>query len=212
MAQRKGALTIGIALAALSTASGALLPIVTRYGATNIDPLLFSAGSAIIGAVCALPLLGAGDGLGALFDHRYRLRLAAISLAGTFVPSLFMVYGLRHVNAVTGVLLLQTEPIYSLIVAMLVVGEIPAPRQVIATGLILAGIFSAFWGAGGLNLALPGLLVALTPLMWQLSHVVTLRVMPPFRPITVTAARNCHASILLAALVIATNPRRRWDS
>jgi drug/metabolite transporter (DMT)-like permease len=204
MAERKGALAIGITLAAMSTASGALFPIITRYGAMNIDPLLFCAGSAIVGATCALPWLGTG--LRVLFDRRYRMRLAAISLAGTFVPSLFMVYGLRHVNAVTGVLLLQTEPIYSLIVAMLVVGEVPAQRQMIATGLILAGIFSAFWGAGGLNLALPELMVALTPLMWQLSHVITLRVMPPLRPVTVTAARNCHASILLAALVIGTNP------
>ncbi len=206
MAERKGALAIGITLAAISTASGALFPIVTRYGAINIDPLLFCAGSAIIGAICALPGLGAGDGVGALFDRRYRARLTAISLAGTFVPSLFTIYGLRHVNAVTSVLLLQTEPIYSLIVAMLVVGEIPAARQVIATGLILAGIFSAFWGAGGLELGLPELMVALTPLMWQVSHVITLRVMPPLRPVTVTAARNCHASILLAALAIAANP------
>jgi drug/metabolite transporter (DMT)-like permease len=206
MAERKGAFAIGITLAAVSTASGALFPIVTRYGAMHIDPLLFCAGSAIVGAMCALPWLGVGDGLGTLFDRRYRLRLAAISVAGTFVPSLLMVYGLRHVNAVTAVLLLQTEPIYSLIVAMLVVGEVPAPRQVVATGLILAGIFSAFWGAGGLDLSLPALMVALTPLMWQLSHVITLRVMPPLRPVSVTAARNCHASLLLAALVIATNP------
>ena len=130
----------------------------------------------------------------------------AISLAGTFVPSLCMVYGMRRVSAITGVLLLQTEPIYSLIVATLVVGEIPAPRQVIATGLILVGIFSAFWGAGSLQLTAPALMVALTPLMWQLSHVITLRVMPPLRPISVTAARNSHASLLLAALVFATNP------
>lgn len=206
VANRKGALAIGVALAALSTAAGALLPIVTRYGAINLDPLLFCAGSAIVGAICALPWLSAGDGLGALFDRRFRLRLAAISLAGTFVPSLFMIYGLRHVNAVTGVLLLQTEPIYSLIVAILVVGEVPAPRQMIATGIILAGIFSAFWGTGGLNLGVPALMVALTPLMWQLSHVMTLRVMPPLSPVSVTAARNCHASLLLAALVFATNP------
>ena len=96
MAQRKGALAVGIALAAVSTAAGALLPIVTRYGALHIDPLLYSAGSAIVAAVCSVPFLGAGDGLGVLVNRRYRSRLAAISLAGTFVPSLFMVYGLRQ--------------------------------------------------------------------------------------------------------------------
>lgn len=49
-------------------------------------------------------------------------------------------------------------------------------------------------------------MVAVTPLMWQISHVITLRVMPPLSPISVTAARNCHAALLLAALVLATNP------
>ncbi|MGO9061753.1 MAG: DMT family transporter [Candidatus Binataceae bacterium] len=206
MAGRDGALAVGIGFAAVTTGAGALLPIITRYGATHIDPMLYCAGSAVVATICSLPLLGAGDGLGTLLNPRYRWRLMAISLAGTFVPSLCMVYGMRRVSAITGVLLLQTEPIYSLIVATLVVGEIPAPRQVIATGLILVGIFSAFWGAGSLQLTAPALMVALTPLMWQLSHVITLRVMPPLRPISVTAARNSHASLLLAALVFATNP------
>jgi drug/metabolite transporter (DMT)-like permease len=206
VAGRDRPLAAGLGFAAVTTATGALLPIVTRYGATHIDPMLFCAGSAIMATICSLPLLGAGDGLGTLLDPRYRWRLMAISLVGTFMPSLCMVYGMRRVNAITGVLLLQTEPIYSLIIATLVVGEVPAPRQVIATGLILVGIFSAFWGAGSLDLTAPALMVAVTPLMWQISHVITLRVMPPLSPISVTAARNCHAALLLAALVLATTP------
>jgi len=49
-------------------------------------------------------------------------------------------------------------------------------------------------------------MVALTPLMWQMSHAVTLRVMPPLSPISVTAARNFYAAILLAAFLLAINP------
>jgi drug/metabolite transporter (DMT)-like permease len=206
LAPRKGALAVGIASAAISTVAGAMLPIVTRYGATHLDPLLFCSGSTIIAALCAFAWLGTGGDLAMLLDRRYRWPLAAISMMGSFLPSLAMVYGLRRVNAVSGVLLLQTEPVYSLVVATLVVGEAPSPRQLIATALILTGIFSAFWGAGGINLSGAALLIALTPLMWQLSHVITLRVMPPLTPISVTAARNAHAALALATLLVIRNP------
>ncbi len=196
----------GIAMAAITTATGALLPIITRYGAMHLDPLLFCAGSAAVAAACAMSILPGAGGLGALGDPRYRWRLMAISLTGTFLPSLAMVYGLRRVNAVSAVLLLQTEPIYSLIIATLVVGEAPAPRQVLATAAILAGIVSAFWGGAGIDLSGAALMVALTPLMWQVSHVITLRVMPPLRPLGVTAARNFYSAMLLAILVAAGRP------
>jgi drug/metabolite transporter (DMT)-like permease len=203
---RNEARAAGIALALVSTAAGALLPIVTRYGALHIDPLLFCAGSATVAAACAMPLLPAGDGFGALLDPRYRWRLVAISLVGTFVPSLAMVYGLRRLSAISGVLLLQIEPIYSLAVAMMVVGEVPAIRQVAATGLILAGVFSAFWTGSGVEINAAALLILLTPMMWQLSHAVSLRVMPPLSPISVSAARNCHAAVLLSLFLVAASP------
>jgi drug/metabolite transporter (DMT)-like permease len=203
---RKDGLAVGLALAAITTVAGALLPIVTRYGATHVDPLLFCSGSALVAAACALPLMRAADGLGALFDRRYRRRLVAISMVGTFGPSLIMVYGMRRVSAITGVLLLQIEPIYSLLIATLVVGEAPSLRQVIATGVILAGVVSVFWGGAGLEVSGPAIMVALTPLMWQLSHAVTLRVMPPLSPISVTAARNFYAALLLCGFLAAINP------
>lgn len=196
----------GLAMVAITTLSGALLPIVTRYGATHIDPLLFCTGSTIVAAVCALCMLPGADGFGILVDRRYRLPLMAISMAGSFMPGLTMVYGLRHVNAVSAVLLLQTEPVYSLAIATLVVGEAPSPRQVIATVIVLAGIVSAFWSGAGIDLNGVALLVGVTPLMWQISHVVTLRVMPPLRPISVTAARNVHAGVLLAILMAVFRP------
>ncbi|HKD69612.1 MAG TPA: DMT family transporter [Candidatus Binataceae bacterium] len=206
MVSGTGPLAAGITQAVITTVTGAMLPIVTRYGATHIDPLLFCAGSALVAAVCALPMLRNGDGFGALIDPRYRLRLAAISLAGSFLPSLAMVYGLRRVNAVSAVLLLQTEPVYSLAIATLVVGEAPSLRQMIATATILLGIVSAFGGGAGIDISAIALLVALTPLMWQVSHAITLRVMPPLRPISVTAARNAFAAILLGGLLALRSP------
>jgi drug/metabolite transporter (DMT)-like permease len=193
-------------MAAITTACGALLPIITRYGATHVEPLLFCSGAATVAAACTIPMLRGGDGARVLTDGRYRVPLVAISIAGTFLPSLAMVYGLRRVNAVSAVLLLQIEPVYSLVIATLVVGEAPSTRQVIATLTILVGIVSAFWGGAGIDLSYAALMVALTPLMWQISHVITLRVMPPLRPMSVTAARNVYASVLLIALLAVHRP------
>jgi drug/metabolite transporter (DMT)-like permease len=203
---RKGAVAAGIAMAAVSTGSGALLPIVFRYGATHIDPLLFCSGSAVVAAVCALSLMRGGQRFVTVLDRRYRWPLIAISVVGTFMPSLAMVYGLRWVSAISGVLLLQTEPIYSLLIATLVVGEAPSVRQLIATAVILAGVFSVFWGGAGLEINAPAITVALTPLMWQVSHAISLRVMPPLRPLSVAAGRNFYGAILLSAVLASRNP------
>jgi drug/metabolite transporter (DMT)-like permease len=193
-------------MAAITTVAGALLPIVTRYGATHIDPLLFCSGATIIAAVCAFSMVPGADGFRTFIAPRYRLPLMLISLAGSFLPALTLVYGLQRVSAVNAVLLLQIEPVYSLAIATLVVGEAPSPRQVIATTVVLAGIVFAFWSRTGMDINIGALLVALTPLLWQLSHVITLRVMPPLRPITVTAARNAHAAVLLAILIVCCRP------
>ncbi len=192
-------------MVAITTVAGALLPIVTRYGATHIDPLLFCSGATVVAALCALAAIGV-RGFATLLDRRYRLPLMLISLSGSFLPALALVYGLQRVSAVSAVLLLQIEPIYSLAIATLVVGEAPSPRQAIATAVVLGAIVFAFWSRTGMDINRGALLVALTPLTWQLSHVITLRVMPPLRPITVTAARNAYAAILLATLIAIRRP------
>src|SRR5262249_22518066 len=111
-----GSLAAGLPMAGVSTANGALLPIITRHRGPHVDPLLFCAGSSLIACACAMPIMRGGDGLGVLVEGRFRWLLAAISMVGSFLPSLAMVYGLRRVNAVSGVLLLQIEPVYSLVI------------------------------------------------------------------------------------------------
>src|SRR6266404_4917349 len=103
-------------------------------------------------------------------------------MAGTVTTSLTLIYGLQRIDAVVGVILMQTEPIYSLILATVVVGERPAARQLVATAAILAGIGSVFW-AGSFSPWTAALLVFITPFFWQSSHVLGLGAMPPLTPI-----------------------------
>lgn len=196
---------IGLAMVLMCTVGGAALPVLTRYSAERIDPLVFCAGSNLVAALATVPLLAVQGSLRPLFMRRYRAQLIVFSLLASVGTSLALIYGLRRVDAITGVLLLQIEPIYSLILSAIVLEEFPTRAQVLATIAILAGIGSVFASSEALRLSLAALLVLMTPLMWQSSHLISLRLMPPLTPTCMAAARYFYASIVLTAIAAAQN-------
>jgi drug/metabolite transporter (DMT)-like permease len=196
-----------MAMAALCTVAAATQPALMRFGATRIDPMLFAAGCAVVATICVLPVVYARGELGTLVGRRYRMRLLAISIIGTVVTTLTLVFGLRRIDAVAGTLLLQSEPIYSLLLATLFAGERPTPRQLAATAIIVGGIASAVGASGGAySPAWAAMLVGMTPFFWQASHVLSLPAMPPLSPLCMTAGRYGYASIVLTAALLLANP------
>src|SRR5271154_975560 len=150
-ARRARAFQVGLALCVINTILGAGQPVITRWGAVHLDPLLFCTGAVVFATCCTLPLLQYTGELKLIFDRRYRARLFALSMAGTVMTSLTLTYGLTRIGAVAGVLLLQTEPVYSLILSMIFVGERPSGRQILATATILVGIGSGVPGGGSFS-------------------------------------------------------------
>ncbi len=194
-------------MAALCTVTAATQPALMRFGATRLDPMLFAAGCAVAATLCVLPVVYVRGELGMLFDGRYRVRLLVLSIIGTVVTTLTLVFGLRRIDAVAGTLLLQSEPVYSLLLATLFAGERPTLRQLAATAIIIAGIASAIdAGSGAFAPAWAAILVAGTPLLWQTSHVLSLPVMPPLSPLCMTAARYGYAAIVLTLALAVVNP------
>lgn len=194
---------LGVALAIVNIMVGAILPVITRWAAVTLDPLLFCAGSVIVAGICLAPALYRTGELAALADSRYLPRLLSLSMLGTVATSFSLVYGLRHVSAVTGVLLLQTEPVYSLLLATIVIGERPSARQLMATAAILAGVSSAFGGGAAWTVSTAAIVLLLTPLLWQTAHILSLPVMPPLSPTCITGARYIYASVPMAAVLLA---------
>ncbi|HVB80946.1 MAG TPA: DMT family transporter [Candidatus Binataceae bacterium] len=195
-------------MAALCTVTAATQPALMRFGATRLDPMLFAAGCAVVATLCVLPVLYARGELGMLVDRRYRMRLLLLSIIGTVVTTLTLVFGMRHIDAVAGTLLLQSEPVYSLLLATLFAGERPGLRQLAATAVIVTGIVSAIdAGSGAFSPAWAAMLVAGTPLFWQTSHVLSLPVMPPLSPLCMTGARFSYAAVVLTLGLAAVNPR-----
>ena len=197
---------IGFLLAVASTIIGATQPVLTRWGAVNLDPLLFCTGAVVCAALCTVPLLRLKGELGLVFDRRYRGRMIAMSMTGTVTTSLLVVFGLTRIEAVAGVLLLQTEPVYSLLLATMVVGEQPSARQLGATAVILCGIASVF-GAGGVFSPLwAAAFIFVTPLFWQISHAIGLALMPPLTPATIAGGRFIYGSAALTTILLAARP------
>lgn len=200
---RAAAFKVGVLLAVTNTIIGAAQPVLTRYGALRLDPMLFCEGAVIIASLCTMPLLYARNEVRYLVDPRYAGRLFLMAMSGTVATGLTLVYGLRDIDAIAGVILLQTEPIYSLILATLVLGERPTGRQIVATLTILAGIASVFWAGGGVfSPVYAALLIFVTPLFWQAAHVLGLRMMPPLTPVTITAGRFVYAAAVFTPIFL----------
>jgi drug/metabolite transporter (DMT)-like permease len=178
-----------------------------RFGATRLRPMLYASGCTMVAALCVIPIVYARGELGMLVDRRYGWRLLLISLIGSVLTTLMLVFGLHRIDAVSGTLLLQSEPVYSLLLATFFAGERPRIRQLAATAIIIAGIasavdassraFSPWWAA---------MLVLGTPLCWQTSHVLSLPVMPPLSPICMTAARYSYAAVVLTIALMILDP------
>jgi drug/metabolite transporter (DMT)-like permease len=199
------AFQIGFAMAVANTIIGATQPVLTRYAAVRLDPILFCAAVTTIAALCALPILYHRGELAMLIDRRRLPSMLAMSMLGTVATSLTMIYGLRRIDAIAAVILLQTEPVYSLILSVVVVGERPSVRQLIATAVILMGIGSVFYGGNAFSPMLAALLLFVTPLLWQSSHVIGLSLMPPLTPIGVTGARFIYAACAFMPIFLMTS-------
>jgi len=193
IARRSRAFQVGLALCMINTVIGAGQPVITRWGAVNLDPLLFCTGAVVFATICTVPLLYFTGELKLIVDPRYRARLFVMSMAGTVMTSLTLTYGLTGIGAVAGVLLLQTEPVYSLVLSTIFVAERPSIRQLLATAIVLVGIGSVFGAGGAFSPLWAAVLVFMTPLFWQASHVMGLKLMPPLTPTSITGVKGLVA-------------------
>jgi drug/metabolite transporter (DMT)-like permease len=203
---RQRAFRIGVALAISNTIIGASQPALTRWGATHLDPLLFCTGAVVVAAVCSVVSMLRHGELGTLVARRFGSRLFAMAMVGTVATSLTLTYGLERIDAVAGTILLQTEPIYSLVLATIVVGERPGWRQIAATVTILVGIGSVFDAGGAFHPLWAAAMVFLTPLFWQSSHVMGLRIMPPLNPLAITGGRMIYGAAAMLAMLLVARP------
>src|SRR5260370_6296345 len=102
-ARRTRAFQIGLTLCIINTIIGAGQPVITRWGAVHLDPLLFCTGATVFATLCTIPVLQYTGELRLIVDPRYRSRLFMVAMAGTVMTSLTLTYGLTRICAVAGV-------------------------------------------------------------------------------------------------------------
>ena len=205
--KRQVSFIFGFECAIATTIIAAIQVVISRYGALHIDPMLFCAGTVTVAACCLTVVLWRRREIGLLVNKEYLPRLATLSLAGTVVTSLTLIFGLTRIDAVAGVILLESEPVYSLLLATLFLKERPSKLQLLATATILAGIGSVLGAGRAFSPLYAAALVFVTPLFWQTSHILSLGVMPPLTPTCLTGARYIYAAFVLVALLLVTDVR-----
>jgi drug/metabolite transporter (DMT)-like permease len=193
----------GLLWGALCALNGAFVPAVAKLTTERADPLFVAIATTAFAGVAAATVLGARGQLGRLLRGRDAPWLALLGLLGTALPFFLFFQGTRRTSAIEAVLCLQIEPVYSLLLAWLVLGHRLTWRRALAASVLAAGVAIAVGteGARGDALGLAALLA--TPLCWQLSHLVVLRRLRGVPPVVLTGARYVFgALVLLPALAL----------
>lgn len=189
---------VGLAFAALCALNGAFVPAVAKLSTASTDPFVIAALTSACGGVCAAAVLAWRGELGILVQPVIGPRLATIGLLGTAIAYTLFFVGTSRSTAIETVLCLQIEPAYALLLSWLALGHRPTLRRVIATALLLAGIYLSIAGGDSGTFGSGGALFLLaTPLTWQLSHLITLRGLVGVAPHVLTGARYIYGGLIL---------------
>jgi drug/metabolite transporter (DMT)-like permease len=194
---------LGLLFAGLCALNGAFVPAVAKLTTARGDALFVATVTTVVAGVCALLLLAALGEVAALWAHGQRRALLGIGTLGTAVTFLLFFEGARRSSAVETALCLQIEPVYSLFLARFFLGHPLTPRRLAAVLAILGGIALAL-NPAGFSGWLGNALLLVTPLGWQISHLIVLRGLPSVQPRTLSAARYVYGGALLALLWFAS--------
>jgi drug/metabolite transporter (DMT)-like permease len=188
---------IGLLCAALCAINGAFVPAVAKLTTGRGDPFFVAMATTLFAGAFALLMLAWRGDLGAL-ARGGAPRLFVVGTLGTAAAFLLFFWGTRRTSAIETVLCLQTEPAYSLLLTWAFLGHRPTARRILAIGVLLAGIALAVGGRVSASAGVWALLV--TPLCWQVSHLVVLRGLPGVSPHVLTGARYVYGGGVLAVL------------
>ncbi len=76
-----------------------------------------------------------------LFDLKHIIALSGVVFTGTFLAYYFNAYGIQHLGAgITGSYI-YTQPVFAVIIAALILGEVLSFQKVVAAILIFTGVF-----------------------------------------------------------------------
>lgn len=197
---------LGLVFAGLCALSGAFVPAVAKLSTAHADAFFVATATTVLAAGLAALLLGLRGDFAALGRGPHAGRLFVVGAVGTALSFVLFFAGMQRTTAIEGVLCLQIEPAYSLLLAWVFLGHRPTRRRVAAIAVLLVGITLAV-GGGGVSPSTGVWLLLITPLCWQASHLIVLRGLRGVPPVVLTAARYVYgAAVLLLGWVVVGRP------
>jgi drug/metabolite transporter (DMT)-like permease len=182
--------------AAFCAVNGAFVPAISKITTANAHPIFVAAASSLVAALAAAAVLAARGELGVLFERTRVATLVLLGALGTGLAFVLFFEGVSRASAIETALCLQVEPVYSLLFARLLLGHEITPRRGVGVALLLGGIALAV-GVEGIR-GSPGIsLLLLTPVCWQMSHLLVLKRLPGLAPPLLTGARYLFGGVVL---------------
>jgi len=187
----------GLLFALLCAMNGAFVGPVARLTTEAGDPMFVAAVTTLFGGLTAAVVLGVRGDLGKLFGGRDAGLLFGLGALGTMLPNVLFFVGTARTSALDAVLCLQIEPVFSLLLAWLVLGHRLTLRRVGSALVLLAGIAVAMTGESTADPLGITMLLA-TPIAWQTSHLLVLKRLRHAPPELLTGARYFWGGLWLA--------------
>lgn len=195
----------GVLFALACAVNGAFVPAVAKITTKEVGGLAVALLTTMLAAAVASGVLLVRGGWREWWASERRLALILLGVLGTGVSFSLFFTGAKQASAIETVLCLQIEPVYSLLLAWGVLGHRPTRRRVVATALILLGLALAL-GVERLPASSGIGYLLLTPLCWQLSHLIVLRQLAPVRVEVLTAGRYLWGTAALAVWFLLQAP------
>lgn len=181
---------------------GAFFPAFAKLTTGRADALFVATATTVFGGLAALVLLAVRGQLAELARRRTAPRLLLVGALGTSAAYFLFFEGAKRTSAIDAVLCLQAESAYALVLARIFLGHPITLRRLGAVLLLVAGIALAVQTTG-FETSFGVALLLLTPLCWQISHLVVLRGLTGVSPQVLTGARYVFGGALLVLIWLA---------
>lgn len=196
---------VGFSFALIDMVTYGLLPVVSHYFVTTIDPLVFSGSACLIGSLPLIFILIKQGKINELFSKIFFTNLFVMSFLTT-IGSILYFYGAKLTSGLNTGLLTQIEPFYAILLGLIIFNEKIKQDQFMATILMVFGaIIIVYRGSTGLNIG--DALILLSPLATQISHLFAKKAYSANADSnTPPAARLLFSGIMLLAVSLIVNP------
>jgi len=188
--------TIGMIFVFIQILAAGIQPVFTKLAVGIINPLFAASMASLIGFIVPFVFLLKNNDFKIIFHRRNLKEILLVGFFGTTVAYLLFFFGAQLTSGINAAILMQAEPIYSILLGYFLLKEKISSKQVLITLLIVAGVIVVIY-KGTTSLNVGDFLILLTPLFYQISHVTAKRAIKRIGTFAVQAGRYLSAGITL---------------